>query len=414
MVYTFSMRRLYHISKGKFIGVLGIIGLTAIILLVIIINKSNIYIETYSNFANAIFGITDTSKTTDITSTQKLDLQKPKNIKILILGDMMFDRGVRSKINTSGFAEIFGPATTTFAEYDLVVANLEGPISTYKSKTILDNNKSISGFQFTFATGTAKALKDAGIDMVSLANNHTDNFGQSGLQQTRQLLNEAGVQHFGSPQNNFEISTSTCLVAQNSGTQDGVASAEDICVGFIGWHEFGTKNHQKILDEIVRLRPFVDYLVVFPHWGEEYKKTPHIEQVRLARVWTDAGADAVIGAHPHVIQQITRRTTADGRTVPIIYSLGNFIFDQYFSFDTTHGIAVEIEFPQIQQTQKVSGSEASTTLPRYEIAQSAQYKIIPFSSVGSKVSIPNASSTARIFGDIEKVSGTTTWGWLKR
>lgn len=143
-------------------------------------------------------------------------------------------------------------------------------------------------------------------------------------------------------------------------------------------------------------------------------KTPHIEQVRLARVWTDAGADAIIGAHPHVIQQITRRTTIDGRTVPIFYSLGNFIFDQYFSFDTTHGIAVEIEFPQIQQQRKIGGSEASTTLARYEIAQSAQYKIIPFSSVGSKVSIPNASSTARIFADIEKVSGTTTWGWLKR
>lgn len=385
MVYTFDMRRLYHISRWKFIGVLGIIGLTAIVLLVFIVNKSNIYIEKYSNFANAT------------EATQKLELQKPKNIKILILGDIMFDRGVRSKINTSGFAEIFGPATTTFAEYDLVVANLEGPISTYKSKTILDNNKSIPGFQFTFATGTAKALKNAGIDMVSLANNHTDNFGQSGLQQTRQLLDEAGVQHFGSPQNNFDISTSTCLVAQNSGTQGRVAGAEDICIGFIGWHEFGAKNHQKILDEIVRLRPLVDYLVVFPHWGEEYKKTPHIEQVRLARVWTDAGADAIIGAHPHVIQQITRRTTADGRTVPIFYSLGNFIFDQYFSFDTTHGIAVEIEFPQIQSAPK-----------------SAQYKIIPFSSVGSKVSIPNASSTARIFADIEKVSGTTTWGWLKR
>jgi poly-gamma-glutamate synthesis protein (capsule biosynthesis protein) len=405
------MQRLYHISKWKFIGILGVIGIAFIMILTIIINKSSIYIDTNSNFANTA------------EATQKLEGQKPKNIKMLILGDMMFDRGVRSKINTLGFAEIFGPATTTFAKYDLVVANLEGPISTYTSKTILDNNKSIPGFQFTFATGTAKALKDAGIDIVSLANNHTDNFGQDGLKQTRKLLDEAGVQYFGSPQNinqnNSGISTSTCLAVKNSSTQDdanqdNAMNVDDICVGFIGWHEFGSKNHQEILKEIARLRPLVDYLVVFPHWGEEYKKTPHIEQVRLARVWTDAGADAVIGAHPHVIQQITRRTTTDGRTVPIFYSLGNFIFDQYFSFDTTHGIAVEIEFPQIQQTQKVGDSKASTTLARYEIAQSAQYKIIPFSSVGSKVSIPNASSTARIFGDIEKISGTTTWSWLKK
>jgi poly-gamma-glutamate synthesis protein (capsule biosynthesis protein) len=168
------------------------------------------------------------------------------------------------------------------------------------------------------------------------------------------------------------------------------------------------------LDEIVRLRPLVDYLVVFPHWGEEYKKKPHVEQIRLARAWSDAGADVIIGAHPHVIQQITRRTTTDGRAVPIFYSLGNFIFDQYFSFDTTHGIAVEIELPLIQKTQKISDSKASTTPALHEIAKYAQYKILPFSSVGTKVSIPSSTSTARIFEDIEKVSGTSTWEWLKK
>jgi len=415
MVYTFDMRRLYHISKGKFIGVLGIIGLTAIMLLVFIINKRDIYIDTNSNFANTA------------EATQKAEIQKPKNIKILVLGDMMFDRTVRSKINTYGFEYVFGPATTTFANYDLVVANLEGPISTYKSKTILDNNKSISGFQFTFATGTARALKNAGIDMVSLANNHTDNFGQDGLNQTRKFLDAEGVQYFGSPQNtdqnNSGISTSTCI-----STQAGVARAsidelnpetrkKSICIGFIGWHEFGAKNHQKILDEIVRLRPLVDYLVVFPHWGEEYKKTPHVEQVRLARVWTDAGADAVIGAHPHVIQQITRRTTADGRVVPIFYSLGNFVFDQYFSFDTTHGIGLEIEFPKVLEKTEVmlrNSNATTSTIFKSKTAQYAQYKILPFSSAGFKVSIPNASSTARIFTDIEKVSGTSTWSWLGR
>lgn len=401
MVYTFSMRRLYHILG------LGIMGFMVIYFIIFTINKKNIYIEMYTNFANAF----TTNATSSLTNPP---LEIEKNIKILILGDMMFDRTVRSKINTYGFEYVFGPATTTFANYDLVVANLEGPISTYKSKTILDNNKSISGFQFTFATGTARALKNAGIDMVSLANNHTDNFGQDGLNQTRKFLDTEGVQYFGSPQNNFGISTSTCI-----GTQAGMTGAGNICIGFIGWHEFGAKNHQKILDEIARLRPIVDYLIVFPHWGEEYKKTPHIEQVRLARVWTDAGADAIIGAHPHVIQQITRRTTLDGRVVPIFYSLGNFIFDQYFSFDTTHGIAVEIEFPQtksilINASSNSSTSTSTSTLIQSGVAQSAQYKILPFSSVGTKVSIPSSTSTVRIFGDIEKVSGTSTWSWLRK
>lgn len=401
MVYTFDMGRLYHI-----LGI-GIIGTAALVMLIFIINKSDMYIEMYSNFANVF--TTGTTNTDPASSTANTSAEVPKNTKILILGDMMFDRTVRSKINTYGFEYVFGPATTTFANYDLVVANLEGPISTNKSKTILDNNKSISGFQFTFATGTARALKNAGIDVVSLANNHTDNFGQDGLNQTRKFLDDAGVQYFGSPQNNTAIATSTCIAMSATGISKD--SDSKLCIGFIGWHEFGSKNHQNILNEITLLRPKVDYLVVFPHWGEEYKKTPHIEQVRLARVWTDTGADAVIGAHPHVIQQITRRTTADGRVVPIFYSLGNFIFDQYFSFDTTHGIAVEIEF---EATSTAVTESASISTSTQSMAQSAKYKIIPFSSVGTKVSIPNATSTARIFGDIEKVSGTSTWGWLNK
>lgn len=411
MVYTFSMRRLYHILS------IGIAITLLMALFVFRLDKVSPYLQTYekiyANFANVL-----STHNTVRTHGSDAPAEIPKkDIKILILGDMMFDRTVRSKINRYGFEYIFGPATTTFSNYDLVVANLEGPISTYKSKTVLDNNKSISGFQFTFATGTAKALKDAGVDVVSLANNHTDNFGQDGLTQTRKFLDDVGVQYFGSPQNtdtnNSGISTSTCI-GENIKDKPNTVSTNRLCIGFIGWHEFGTKNHQKIIDEIVRLRPRVDYLIIFPHWGEEYKKTPHIEQVRLARVWTDAGADAVIGAHPHVVQQITRRTTADGRIVPIFYSLGNFIFDQYFSFDTTHGIGVEIKFSQTQQTQNVSSTKASTTASRYDIAQSAQYKILPFSSVGTKVSIPNSTSTDRIFNDIEKVSGTSTWEWLAR
>lgn len=420
MVYTFNMLRLYHISKWKFIGILGALSVVIIVFFIPFIRSNTIFIETYSNLANILTagGMDDTTQIGSTVEPQKKDL------KILILGDMMFDRTVRSKINRYGFEYVFGPATTTFADYDLVVANLEGPITTYKSKTVLENNKSIAGFQFTFATGTAKALKDAGIDIVSLANNHTDNFGKDGLNQTRKFLDDAGIRYFGSPQNidqnNSGISTSTCISTEGDTSHTNITELDpetrknSICIGFVGWHEFGTKNHQKILDEIVRMRPLVDYLVVFPHWGEEYKKKPHVEQIRLARVWSDAGADVIIGAHPHVIQQITRRTTADGRTVPIFYSLGNFIFDQYFSFDTTHGIAVEIEFPLIQKTQKISDSKASTTPALHEIAKYTQYKILPFSSVGTKVSIPSSTSTARIFEDIEKVSGTSTWEWLKK
>lgn len=404
------MRRLYHIL------LLILTGVLVIVLVITTLSSSSLHF-----FENS-FGTESESG-----SGAEPDLVEPINkpIKILILGDMMFDRGVRSQINSKGFDYVFGPASAIFSEYDKVIANLEGPITSFESKTILPGNKAIPGFQFTFPIDTSDALKKVGIDIVSLANNHTYNFGAGGLTQTRNRLAGSGVQFFGSPENNIDIATSTCITVRtengntshntdgdtdrNPRTTNNVLNAKQICIGFIGWHEFGTKNHQKILDEIALMRPKVQYLIVFPHWGEEYMKKPHIEQVRLARVWTDAGADTVIGAHPHVIQQITRRTTSDGRVVPIFYSLGNFIFDQYFSFDTTHGIGVEIEFPFSSASVASSSTSSSST-----VAESAIYRIIPFESTGSHVSIPNASSTAQMIKDIETVSGKDIWSWLKK
>ncbi len=332
-------------------------------------------------------------------------------VKILVLGDMMFDRGIRSQVNAhggpdvavkNGYEYVFGPATTTFAQYDIVLANLEGPITTNESKTVLKNNKAIPGFQFTFSSSTAIALKNAGVSIVSLANNHTDNFGQDGLNQTRRLLSEANVQYFGSPQNSTQMSTSTCV----RGT----------CIGFIGWSQFAgggarvAQDSQKVVAEIKAMRPRVDYIIVFPHWGVEYNQSPTAEQIRLAQTWIDAGADTVIGAHPHVVQKIEKYTTKDGRTAPIFYSLGNFIFDQYFSFETTHGIGVEISLGKdlaLATTNKSVDNSATST-------KNISYKILPFSSVGSKVSIPDASSTQTMFGAIESVSGKDLWGWLQR
>jgi poly-gamma-glutamate synthesis protein (capsule biosynthesis protein) len=342
-----------------------------------------------------------------------------KPTRILILGDMMFDRGVRSQINSKGFEYVFGPATTTFAEYDKVIANLEGPITSFESKTVLPGNKAIPGFQFTFPADTASALKNAGIDIVSLANNHAYNFGKEGLGQTKTRLSGAGVQFFGSPENNTNIATSTCIERLTESGKpikldnSNESSKKEICIGFVGWHEFGTKNYKYVLDEIVRLRPRVDYLIVFPHWGVEYEKNPTVTQIGLAHEWLNAGADAVIGAHPHVVQKIERYKTTDGRVAPIFYSLGNFIFDQYFSFDTTHGVGVEIEFNTGTSTATNAFTSTSTgTLTNLVTT----YKLIPFSSTGSRVSFPNGSSTMKLFNGIESVSnasGDNLWEWLQ-
>lgn len=295
--------------------------------------------------------------------TFSLVIQASENVSVLFLGDMMFDRGVGVVARNRGYEYIFGPSTTTIQRYDLTVANLEGPITNFKSKLILNNGKAISGFQFTFSTTTAKALKNTGIDMVSLANNHTDNFGQAGLNQTREYLKNNDIKYFGSPINNIDLmATTTCV--------------KDTCIGLIGWHEFSYKNDKNVSNKIKEFKEQgLDYIIVYPHWGIEYKTIPSKKQIKLAHQWLDEGADIVIGHHPHVIQSIEKY-----KDKYIFYSLGNFIFDQYFSFNTTHGIGLSLNLNK--DKSKFS------------------YELIPFSSVGSKVSIPSEEVGKKILGGI--------------
>ncbi len=325
------------------------------------------------------------------------------SFKVLFVGDMMLDRGVRSVANNRGFDYIFGPATTTFSEHDVVIGNLEGTITRYPSKLVLPNNKAISGFQFTFSTSAAPALRKAGIDVVSLANNHALDFGQDGLNQTRENLDAVGIQHFGSYMNNSMLSTTTC-------------PRPDFCIGLVGWNEFGYANDEKIIQEIQSLRPNVQYLVVYPHWGVEYEPQPTSRQRSLAQSWIEAGADAVIGGHAHIVQRIERHASSDGRIAPIFYSLGNFIFDQYFSFDTTHGVALSIEFKKGgERDRELDGTKPELKpVPgdKNNNAYEPRYSLIPFSSIGSRVSLPTEEARTRLLNTIEKISASGTRDWL--
>jgi poly-gamma-glutamate synthesis protein (capsule biosynthesis protein) len=104
---------------------------------------------------------------------------------LLFLGDIMLDRGVRARIKNIGADEVFVRFTKELsANYSYTIANLEGPITTWKSRTIGEDGRGIPGFSFTFPTSSAAHIKESGIDIVSLANNHTENFGTEGLQQT--------------------------------------------------------------------------------------------------------------------------------------------------------------------------------------------------------------------------------------
>ena len=110
-------------------------------------------------------------------------------------------------------------------------------------------------------------------------------------------------------------------------------------IGFIGYNAFGGEGGDRVFDEVRRLDPLTDYVVVMPHWGVEYSRERTLTQQKLAHAWIDVGADLVVGSHPHVVEPIE---VYKGRA--IFYSLGNFVFDQGFSKQTQEGLGVGVSF----------------------------------------------------------------------
>lgn len=252
----------------------------------------------------------------------------PKPLKIMIGGDVMFDRGVRALGNKYGFDSLFASSTAFFHTADIMIANLEGPITTNPSKTLLSDGSTAKDLVFTFPIVSATTLATAGFSAVSLANNHMDNFGYEGYTQTKQYLGAAGVGYFGSPWN----ASSTELVI----TKDGQT------VAFVGYHSF-QKGFERIVSDVRRLAAQGDYVIVMPHWGTEYSPTSTDMMHGEARELVAAGASAVIGSHPHVIEDHEWIASPTGFLVPVYYSLGNLLFDQYFSPAVMKGNIIELD-----------------------------------------------------------------------
>jgi len=243
----------------------------------------------------------------------------------LFVGDTMLDRNVALHAKTAGDESLIAQVERMFLGVDATVANLEGTITTNESVSAQDN----SALQFTFNPHFANFLKRIGITAVSLSNNHAFDFGESGYESTKNFLAQAGIISFGSPHNNDELSTEIS------------AHGKNLCL--VGYEGFVAPDPAPIVAEITRIRPSCYIVVATMHAGEEYLSGYTIQQQEAAHSFIDAGADVVIGTHSHVVEPIEIY-----KEKAIFYSLGNFLFDQNFSFETTHGIAVDMEWNGIE------------------------------------------------------------------
>lgn len=235
----------------------------------------------------------------------------PPKVTFGLMGDLGLGRSVTSIARSKkDFSWSFGGVSQSLQKNDFNLANLESPI-------IKDCPSSlISSFTFCGDSRFLPALKSNKF-ILNLANNHIFNYGQGGFFQTKNFLNQENIEYF---------------YSHNSDSEFISKEINGIKFGFLGYDFISNPklNPQQMIDVIKKYDSQVDWLILSLHWGNEYLSNPEVWRVNFAHQFIDAGADIIHGHHPHVLQS---KEIYQGK--PIFYSLGNFIFDQNWSKETS-------------------------------------------------------------------------------
>ena len=266
-----------------------------------------------------------TTLVTSLYASRLTELQYQPRATVLFGGDMMFDRSIRTAVSAQGGDFIFSCLDPLLQGKDLVVANLEGPITDNPSISQFSVPEGENNFTFTFPTSTAALLFAHNIRLVNLGNNHMLNFKREGLLQTKRYLHDAGVGFFGDPD------------VPDPGRVARI-DIKGVPFSFVNWSDWTSDNTDLTLTQVRSEVADGRVVVVYTHWGEEYIQ-PTNRMILLAHAFIDEGASIVIGSHPHVVQL---KEEYKGKL--IYYSLGNMIFDQYFDEAVTHGLMLEVTF----------------------------------------------------------------------
>lgn len=240
-------------------------------------------------------------------------------ISIVAVGDLMLGSWVKPILQEQGAFYPFEETSQYFKSSDLTIANLEAPFT--------DNGVPFEKqFNFKVPPKYARGLLDAGIEVVTLANNHTMDYGETGLISTLRTLDSLGVHRCGAGRNSEEAH------------RPAVTEINGLKIAFFGYSmtfpaEFyattdspGTAYPEPAIMS-AKLRAWedsVDFTVVSFHWSAEKREMPKEYQTEFAHLAIDAGADLVLGHHPHVLQGLEIY-----KNRLIAYSLGNYVFGSY-------------------------------------------------------------------------------------
>ncbi len=238
----------------------------------------------------------------------------PRSFTLVAVGDVMLDRGVWRRMQANGHESILAGVREDLRAADVTFANLECPLS-----TVGPHNPS-EWCVFRADPRAVDVLLDGGIDVVALANNHSLNSGSEALLRTIEHLEAAGVAYCGAATQR-DRSWEPCRFDVN-GVLLGFVACTDLSFEHGSWCKVDSDTTE-FARHIAEAKGQCDLLAVSIHWGNEYEKVPTERQRQVARAAIDAGADLIIGHHPHTLQGVGRH-----RGAPILYSCGNFVFDQ--------------------------------------------------------------------------------------
>lgn len=253
-------------------------------------------------------------------------------ISIAFVGDVMLDETPGQYIKQG--KDPFKDFEKILKESDLRIANLECVVSGKKGKA------EEKPYAFKAHPRVLPVLKKH-FSAVSLANNHSYDYGETTFLETLSLLEKAGLPYFGGGRDIFQSH------------EPKIFNVKGKKIALLAYNEFFPRSFEALADRpgvawsedeyvvygIQRAKEFygADYVITYPHWGLEQRKIASPRQVHLARLMIDSGADAVVGGHPHVTQNIE---TYKGK--PIFYSLGNFVFNGFTDNDSNTGWLVQL------------------------------------------------------------------------
>jgi len=248
-----------------------------------------------------------------------------QTVTLAAVGDIMLDRRVEEQIDRYGTDAVLAGARPELRRADVTVGNLETPIG--------DQPDPIGkNFSFLSDPETVEVLTDGGFDLVTLANNHILDHGSSGLRSTQRLLDQTGIEHVGAGKN--EAAAHEATIIESNGQRlaflgyfqlHPVNSDIDYTTWIAGPDTPGVAwaDPELISHDVTTARKQADHVIVMLHAGREVGGTELTKgQYAAGQAALDAGATAVLGAHPHVLQAWQQ---SDGQFVA--WSLGNFIFD---------------------------------------------------------------------------------------